>query len=394
MLLAPVPWANRVWAFPFLAALAPSERYNREHARRHKRLTDWARQLLLQTRRWLDDISPGRTLIMVADTGFAALGLFTALAPSMTCITRIRLDAQLYAPAPERPPGTNGRRRKKGVRLPTLKSLLADTATEWQHISIEGWYGEASQGTRDVELATGIAVWYHGGLPVLPIRWVLVRDPLGCFDSPALLSTNAALEAADVVRYFVRRWQVEITFEEMRRHLGVETQHQWSDLAIARTTPVLLGLFSIITLLGAQLSSRERDRAPPGSLVSKIEAYLQRYTSRRTTALLARNGHERFCDVRRSSRTSSGSPVALAIRRCIPYDVSSSAASASCHPFRRSTPAAPPPTTARMYAVSRVLAQSTSHERRSARSTHPIPRLTGRLLPRQLLLRPQPTLYR
>lgn len=96
---------------------------------------------------------------------------------------------------------------------------------------------------------------------MLPIRWVLVRDPLERFNPQALLSTNMTMSAADIVRYFGRRWQVEVTFEETRRHLGVETQRQWSDLAIVRTTPVLLALFSIVTLLGAQLSPAERRRA-------------------------------------------------------------------------------------------------------------------------------------
>ena len=247
MLLSPVPWARRIWALPFLPALAPSERYSRERGLRHKRLTDIARQLLLKARRWLPS---ERSVIMVADSSFAALELLTALRERMTCITRFRLDAQLYDPAPDRIPGTNGRPRKKGSRVPTLECVLADPRTRWQRVHVSGWYGEAA---RSIEFATGTAVWYHAGLPVLPVRWVLVRDPMGRVDPQAVLSTDAALAPVDIVRYYVRRWQVEVTFEETRRHLGVETQREWSDLAIARTTPVLLGLFSLITLLAAQL---------------------------------------------------------------------------------------------------------------------------------------------
>lgn len=246
MLLAPVPWAGRVWALPFLTALAPSERYCRERGVRHKTLTDYARQLLLQVRRWL----PGRTLIAVADSSFAAIELLAALAPGMTCITRLRLDARLFTPAPRRAPGTVGRPRLKGERLPLLRDMLADPATAWTRVTVSGWYGE---GARDVEVATGTGVWHHPGLPVVPLRWVLVRDPLGRFDPQALLSTDAALTAEQIVGYYVRRWQIEVTFEEARRHLGIETQRQWSDAAIARTTPVLLGLFSVVTLLAARL---------------------------------------------------------------------------------------------------------------------------------------------
>jgi hypothetical protein len=106
------------------------------------------------------------------------------------------------------------------------------------------WYGG---GTREVELASGTAVWYHAGLPAVPIRWVPIRDPLGQFEAQALLCTDLAVTPEQIVAWFVLRWQVEVTFEESRRHLGVETQRQWSDLAILRTTPALLGLFSLVT---------------------------------------------------------------------------------------------------------------------------------------------------
>jgi hypothetical protein len=102
---------------------------------------------------------------------------------------------------------------------------------------VNRWYGE---GERTVEVCTGVAVWYHTGLPVVPIRWVLVRDPLGKFESQALLSTNQEYKPKQILEWFVRRWQMEVTFQEVRKHLGMETQRQWSDLAIARTTPILL----------------------------------------------------------------------------------------------------------------------------------------------------------
>src|SRR4051794_41375185 len=103
MLLVPIPWAGRVWALPFLTALAPSERYNQARGCRHKKLTDWARQLVLQARRWM----PERTLLLVADSSFAALELLASLVQQdVTCITRLRLDAALYTPAPPRQPKT------------------------------------------------------------------------------------------------------------------------------------------------------------------------------------------------------------------------------------------------------------------------------------------------
>lgn len=118
-----------------------------------------------------------------------------------------------------------------------------------------GWYGT---GERRIEIASATAVWHHSGLPGVPIRWVLIRDPQKCFEPQALLCTDPARDPTQIVTWFVRRWQVEVTFQEARAHLGVETQRQWSDKAIARTTPCLLALFSIVTLLATQLPARER----------------------------------------------------------------------------------------------------------------------------------------
>jgi hypothetical protein len=252
MLLVPISWAGRVWALPFLTALAPSERYCRERGLRHKKLTDWGRQLVLQARRWM----PGRRLVVVTDSGFSALEFLAALLrQEVTCVTRLRLDAALYRPAPPRRPGTIGRPRTKGQRLPTLAEVLADKTTRWQRVTVPGWYGE---GERVVEICSHTAVWRHSGMPVVPIRWVLLRDPCRRFDPQALLCTDLAQEPLQIVRWFVQRWQLEVTFREVRDHLGVETQRQWSDKAIARTTPCLLGLFSIVALLASRLDCRAR----------------------------------------------------------------------------------------------------------------------------------------
>lgn len=242
MLLAPIPWAQRVWALPFLTALCPSERYYVQRHRPHKTLTDWARQLLLQVSRWL----PERVLVVVADSSFAALELLGAVRHRLTVITRLRLDAALYEPPPPRRPGQTGRPRRKGPRLPTLQSILANPATEWQGMIVAHWYGE---GERRVEWVSGTAVWYHGGLPLVPIRWLLVRDPTARCEAQGFLCTNLAVAPPQMLEWFILRWPVEVTFQEVRTHLGVETQRQWSDQAIARTTPALLALYSLVTLL-------------------------------------------------------------------------------------------------------------------------------------------------
>lgn len=253
MLLAPIPWVGWTWALPFLTVLAPSERYHQKCRRSHKKLTDWARQVLLQVRRWV----PQRTVIVVADSSFAVLTLLHALrhlAQPITMITRLRLDAALYDPTPERTPGQTGRPRLKGNRLPTLQQVLRDATTAWTSVIVSGWYREPQ---RAVEVVSATAVWYHTGMPPVPIRWVLIRDPQNKFRPQALLSTDLNLSPTHIVTSFVQRWQVEVTFQEVRTHLGVETQRQWADLAIARTTPTLLGLFSVVTLLAHSLSAHQ-----------------------------------------------------------------------------------------------------------------------------------------
>jgi hypothetical protein len=247
-LLVRIPWAERVWALPFLTALAPSERYDREQGRRHKTLTDWARPLLRVVRRWW----PDRPLVAVADSTYAALEFLAACrswATPVTVITRLRLDAALYEPAPPRAPGQIGRPRLKGPRLPTLAAIAGDPATTWTRVTVANWYGV---GERSVDIVSDTAVWYHSGLPPVPLRWVLIRDPDDQFDTQALLCTELDVAPEQILGWFVQRWQLEVTFEEVRRHLGVETQRQWSELAIRRTTPALLGLFSLVTLFAQQ----------------------------------------------------------------------------------------------------------------------------------------------
>lgn len=244
MLLAPIPWAGRVWALPFLTVLAPSERYAREHKQRHKLLTDWARQVALQTVRWL----PGRQVVMVGDNSFSAIELLKALRTRLCVITRLRLDARLFDPPPPRQPHRCGRPATIGPRQPSLVQRLNDPTTKWRALEVSGWYG---QGTRLIEIVSGTALWHHPGRQVL-IRYVLVRDPTAQFRPQAFLCTDPDCEPIDILRWFVRRWSIEVTFAEVRRHLGVETQRQWSDAAIARTTPCLLALFSLVTLWTTQ----------------------------------------------------------------------------------------------------------------------------------------------
>lgn len=181
---------------------------------------------------------------MVADSAFAALELLAAVRRHVCVATRLRLDANLFAPVPPRRP-SRGRPPVKGQRLPQAQSIPARPATVLRSHTVALWYGRTH---RVVEIASATAVLYHSGKPPVPICWILVRDPAGELEPQAFLSTDLDAEPADILQWFVSRWQVEVTFQETRAHLGVETQRQWSGLAIMRTTPALLGVFSLVTL--------------------------------------------------------------------------------------------------------------------------------------------------
>ncbi len=252
MVLVPVPWSHRAWALPFLTVLAPSARTNAAHGKRHKTSIDWIGQMITVVRRW----QPTQAIVLVVDGGLAAvkLGWKCLQAALPVCyVSRLRFDAALYQ-APELPPqGKRGRKPKKGKRQPSLLQRLNDPMTRWEQREVP-WYGGEQ---RSVEIVSGTALWYTPSYSPLPLRWVIVRDPLGEFEPCALFGTDQNVSGWDILRWFVLRWNVEVTFEEARAHLGVETQRQWSALAIERTTPLLLSLFSLITLLAHHLTANQ-----------------------------------------------------------------------------------------------------------------------------------------
>ena len=250
MLLVHVPWAERIMALPFLTLLAPSKRFYAGKSRAPKTLVDWARQAALQIRRWL----PDRYIVLVADSAFAAIEFLAAVRKHVCVVTRLRLDANLFDFPPARRKG-RGRPPLKGKRLRKLSAVLKDPKIRWQRCRISLWYGRTN---RLVEITSGTALWYRAGVAPVPIRWLLVRDPTGELDPQAFLATDLDARPQDILAWFVRRWQVEVTFEEVRARLGVETQRQWSDMAILRTTPALLGLFSIITLFAHDLAKSRK----------------------------------------------------------------------------------------------------------------------------------------
>ena len=267
MLLVAVPWSRRVWALPFLTVLAPSEKTNHANGQRHKTSIDWIVQMICAVRRWL----PTRPLVLVVDGALAAVKLgrcCARLAVPVTYVSRLRLDAVLHDPPPAAVPGKRGPKPKKGARQASLKARVKDPETVWEGATVR-WYGGEE---RAVELASGTALWYTPGEDPLPLRWVLVRDPLGKLETQAFFATDQMATPVQIVEWFVLRWSEEVTFEEARAHLGLETQRQWSELAIERTTPILLGLFSLVTLLAHHLTEGAELPVRTAAWYSKTEA--------------------------------------------------------------------------------------------------------------------------
>src|SRR2546423_15166902 len=245
-LVVMLPLTKRRWALPFLSVLATTPKVSEKLKRQHKTLAHLAQQMVMVIRRWLPDLA----IKVIGD------GAYSVIEQGLTCvklhaslIAPLRLDARLFAPPPAPRPHQMGRPPVVGKRLPKLSMVLQDPHTQWETLTVN-WYA----GTQcTLEVTTGTALWYSTGTEPLPIRWVLTRDPEGKREPKAYFSTDQRQSAAEIVEDFVKRWPIEVTFEESRAHLGMETQRQWSDLAIERSTPCLLGLYSVVALLGHAL---------------------------------------------------------------------------------------------------------------------------------------------
>ena len=204
---------------------------------------------MLMILRWL----PGRDFAFVGDSSFGTHELAHAVGQHATLVSRLRLDASLFAPPEPRTPRQLGRPRLKGKPLAKLQTKLDDPDANWTPIMLPVCSGDKKE--KELEILTGTALWHRTGRPKT-IRWVLVRDPLGQREPQAFFSTDTGMEAERILAIYVRRWQIEVTFQEVRAHLGIETQRQWSDLAIERTTPALLGLYSLICLWAGKILAK------------------------------------------------------------------------------------------------------------------------------------------
>lgn len=245
MALKKYSWCTRVLALPFLTTLIPSEEGNKIANKKHKTLQTWTCQIIIQIRRWFRD----RKIILIADNEFATAGIaLQCIKQNISFVSRLKLNARLF----DFPFHNHmGRPRNKGLRLPNITDILVDLSVNWV-IKKVSWYGGVY---KEIEFVTGTCLWHvmtHSSSPI-PIRYVLLRDPAGQFKPVLLMCTDIDLDPVQIIESYVERWNIEVTFHEAREHLGIETQRQWSDMAIARTTPILFALYSLSILIGTSL---------------------------------------------------------------------------------------------------------------------------------------------
>ncbi len=247
-LIVSLPWCRRSWALPFLTVLSPSKKSNEAAGRRHKTSIDWTRQMVILISRWLNKAA----WILVGDGAYACMALAqTCIDRNVTLLSRLRLDAQLFE-FPVHLPKKLGRKPVKGKRI-ELRKLLEDPKQTWVSLNVN-WYGGIQ---KTIECLSFTCLWYHAGEPPVTLRIVLVKTPDGKNSAETFFSTDITLEPVQIINWFILRWNIEVTFAETRMHLGVETQRQWSDKAIHRTTPLLMALYSLLTLIALEMNKKK-----------------------------------------------------------------------------------------------------------------------------------------
>jgi DDE superfamily endonuclease len=234
------PWLKRPWALPCLMMLWISEKNCPKYGLKHRTPIELSIIMLNLLHKWF----PDRRFIIVGDGGFASLELtkFAAKNPWIQLVSRLRRDAQLFDPAITQP--KRGRRRDKGKRLLSPEKLANKKNAPWLK-TIVTWYGGES---KKVLYMYNQALFYQPGKGTVKIAWVLIRDPKGKLRDEAFYTTDLSMAPEEIIRHFVERWTIEVTFEESKRFLAVESTRNRKKESVLRSFPLLMGLFSLISL--------------------------------------------------------------------------------------------------------------------------------------------------
>jgi len=256
-ILVKLPGIERPWALPVLVALYRNEKDNQAAGRRHKTPSDLMRQLLCVLLRWF----PARQFVFSGDGGYAN-HMLTRFArrheQRLTLVSRFYADAALYAAPPRPKTGAKGRPRVKGKKLPSPQDIVQRTKKR-KKLTVN-WYGGQS---RRVEVVTGTGHWYKSGEGLVEVLWVFVHDLTGTHRDEYFFTTDVTQSAKQVVETFTGRWSIEVTFQEVRAYLGVETTRGWIERTVLRAEPCLFGLYSVAVLWYAALPERDRQNREP-----------------------------------------------------------------------------------------------------------------------------------
>lgn len=241
-LLVPLPWSQRPWALPFAVVPALSQEASQRLGKHQRTIVAWAILLIRKVRRW----QPTRKLILVGDGSYAAIDLIAAcqqVSPPVTFVSRLRLDAKLHD-FPQRR-SRFGPMPKKGDRLPAPINYLTDPQTVWHTVDLP-WYSGV---TKQLMLCSAHNLWAKRGATPVPIRWVCVQAPQDVHFKPeAFFCSDPDVAPTAILTWIIARWNLEVTFAELRAHLGLETQRHWAQRSLERTTPSLFALFSLVVL--------------------------------------------------------------------------------------------------------------------------------------------------
>jgi len=262
-----VPFCSRPWALPVLVALVRPEEWNPQHGRRHKTPTRRAMQLLAMLMHGF----PERKLMLVGDGGYASHELARFCHRHQEHVTlgsRFHPQANLYEAPANRRSRNAGRPPVKGRKLPMPHDV--GQPSKGQRFTVDAWGG----GPRCVELSSGEGHGFKaknsGGR--VPVRWVFVDDLTSTHRDESFHGTDPALAREKIVGRFTGRWSIEVTFQEVRAHLGFTTVRNGSRKSVLRTAPCRLGLFSLVSLMLARAGEAQTPKAASGPWYPKTEA--------------------------------------------------------------------------------------------------------------------------
>lgn len=241
------PWSQRQWTAPILTIPCPTEKVCQKEGMIFRSMEQRSCLILKLLRRWL----PEHKIMVLADGGFIS-ALFSKQAEQLaiTLVMRARSNLCFFDPPPPPVPGKRGPKPKKGARQPNLKTRFEKNLLDFKEATLD-WYKNSQ---KQVNIASGTALWYRDGVDPIAVRWFVITDPEGKFKPSYFIATHYEdFSAVQLAQSYQLRWNCEVTFQELRQNLGLETQRHWSRKAMQRITPLLFGLHTLVTLIATEL---------------------------------------------------------------------------------------------------------------------------------------------